>query len=85
MSNQNNIKKLIIKKPLTLDCGKIIHNYPIAYETYGTLNKNKDNAILAFHALTGDQYVTGVNPITNKTILLKGSRGIGLEKLVELL
>ena len=26
----------------------------------------KDNAILVFHALTGDQFVTGVNPVTNK-------------------
>ncbi len=66
MSNEKTIKTVIIKKPLTLDCGKVINNYPIAYETYGTLNKNKDNAILAFHALTGDQFVSGVNPITNK-------------------
>ena len=61
-----NIKTLIIKKPLKLDCGKIIENYPIAYETYGSLNEKKDNAILIFHALTGDQFVTGVNPVTNK-------------------
>ena len=61
-----NIKKLDVKKPLKLDCGKTISNFPLAYETYGKLNKNKDNAILVFHALTGDQYVTGINPITNK-------------------
>ena len=28
--------------------------------------KKKNNAILIFHALTGDQFVTGNNPITNK-------------------
>ena len=67
MSTKKNIKKIIVKKPLTLDCGKIINNYPIAYETYGTLNEKKDNAILAFHALTGDQFVSGTNPITNKS------------------
>ena len=67
MNAKKNIKKIIIKKPLTLDCGKIINNYPIAYETYGTLNEKKDNAILAFHALTGDQFVSGTNPITNKS------------------
>ena len=67
MNDKKNIKKIIIKKPLTLDCGKIINNYPIAYETYGTLNEKKDNAILAFHALTGDQFVSGTNPITNKS------------------
>jgi homoserine O-acetyltransferase len=66
MNAKKNIKKIIIKKPLTLDCGKIINNYPIAYETYGTLNEKRDNAILAFHALTGDQFVSGTNPITNK-------------------
>ncbi len=67
MITKENIKKIIVKKPLTLDCGKIINNYPIAYETYGTLNEKKDNAILAFHALTGDQFVSGTNPITNKS------------------
>ena len=67
MNNKKNIKKIIIKKPLTLDCGKIINNYPIAYETYGTLNEKRDNAILTFHALTGDQFVSGTNPITNKS------------------
>ena len=60
------LKTLIVKNPLTLDCGKTIKDYPVAYETYGTLNEKKDNAILAFHALTGDQYASGVNPITNK-------------------
>ena len=67
MNAKKNIKKIIIKKPLTLDCGKIINNYPIAYETYGTLNEKRDNAILTFHALTGDQFVSGTNPITNKS------------------
>ena len=66
MNKNDNIKKIIIKKPLTLDCGKTINNYPLAYETYGALNEKKDNAILAFHALTGDQFVTGTNPVTNK-------------------
>ena len=61
-----NIKKLDVTKPLKLECGKTIKNFPLAYETYGKLSDNKDNAILVFHALTGDQFVTGSNPITNK-------------------
>ena len=61
-----NIKKLIVNQSLQLDCGKIINNFPIAYETYGTLNKNKNNAILVFHALTGDQFVANINPITKR-------------------
>ena len=61
-----NIKKLDVTKPLKLDCGKTIKDFPLAYETYGKLNDGKDNAILVFHALTGDQFVTETNPITNK-------------------
>ena len=61
-----NIKQLIITKPLKLDCGQTIKDFPIAYETYGELNEEKNNAILIFHALTGDQFVAGNNPITNK-------------------
>jgi homoserine O-acetyltransferase/O-succinyltransferase len=61
-----NIKQLIITKPLKLDCGQTIKDFPIAYETYGKLNNRKNNAILIFHALTGDQFVTGKNPMTNK-------------------
>ena len=66
MNNVNNIKKIIVDKPLKLDCGKVINNFPIAYETYGVLNKKKNNAILIFHALTGDQFVSGINPVTKK-------------------
>ena len=61
-----NTKQIIITKPLKLDCGQIIKDFPIAYETYGELNEKKNNAILVFHALTGDQFVAGKNPLTNK-------------------
>ena len=66
MNKLDKVKRIIIKKTLKLDCGKSISNFPIAYETYGRLNENKDNAILVFHALTGDQFASGVNPVTNK-------------------
>jgi homoserine O-acetyltransferase len=52
--------------PLKLSCGVEISNFPIAYQTYGELNKDRSNAILIFHALTGDQYVASQNPITQK-------------------
>ena len=61
-----NIKKISVSKPLKLDCGETVSDFPLAYETYGRLNRNKDNAILVFHALTGDQFVAGTNPVTKK-------------------
>ena len=66
MSKFDSIKKLIVKDQLKLDCGQTISDFPIAYETYGKLNSKKDNAILVFHALTGDQFASDINPITKK-------------------
>ena len=77
MDNLTEIKKIIVKKPLKLDCGQEISNFPLAYETYGKLNENKDNAILVFHALTGDQFASGINPITKKDGWWKYALGPG--------
>lgn len=52
-------KYLTLDRPILLDCGKILDNITIAYETYGKLNENKDNAILVLHALTGDAHAAG--------------------------
>jgi len=49
-----------------LDSGVSLKDLTIAFKTYGKLNKNRNNAILVCHALTGDQYVSGHNPITNR-------------------
>ena len=65
-SVNKNLKKLIINHSLELDCGKTIKDFPIAYETYGKLNEKKNNAVMVFHALTGDQFVTGINPVTKR-------------------
>ena len=57
----------MFQKPIKLDCGKTIKNFPLLLTRLtGKLSDNKDNAILVFHALTGDQFVTNINPITNK-------------------
>ena len=48
-----------LDSPIELDCGKTLENVTVAYETYGELNKNKDNAILVLHALTGDAHAAG--------------------------
>jgi homoserine O-acetyltransferase len=36
-----NIKQITVTKPLKLDCGQTIKDFPIAYETYGRLNEKK--------------------------------------------
>ena len=53
-------------RALRLDAGVTIAPWQIAYETYGTLNEAKSNAVLVCHALTGDQYVASTNPVTGK-------------------
>jgi homoserine O-acetyltransferase len=47
---------------LTLHDGQAFGPVTLAYETYGELNENRDNAVLVFHALSGSQHVAGVNP-----------------------
>ena len=64
--NFDNINKLTINKKLLLDCGIQLDKFDIAFETYGKLDQKKTNAILVFHALSGDQFVTGINKVTGK-------------------
>ena len=51
---------------LRLDAGVDLAPLTIAYQTYGTLNAAKSNAILICHALTGDQHVNNIHPLTGK-------------------
>ncbi len=45
-------------KPFTLESGVTLTQYHLAYTTYGKLNKNKDNAVWIFHALTANSEAT---------------------------
>jgi homoserine O-acetyltransferase/O-succinyltransferase len=45
--------------PLVLESGEILPSLTLAYETYGRLNRDKSNAILVCHALSGDAHVAG--------------------------
>ncbi len=47
------------KKLLSLDCGRSLPEFTLAYETYGELNHDKNNALLICHALSGDQHAAG--------------------------
>ena len=53
-------------QPLKLDCGVDLAPFQIAYQTYGELNADRSNAILICHALTLDQHVANVHPLTGK-------------------
>jgi homoserine O-acetyltransferase len=55
-----------LETPLVLESGSVVTGLRIAYQTYGTLNAKKSNAVLICHALTGDQHVANVHPVTGK-------------------
>ncbi|MDA0765949.1 MAG: homoserine O-acetyltransferase [Verrucomicrobia bacterium] len=48
--------------PILLREGGSLPQIRVAYETWGTLNADKSNVILIFHALSGSQHVSGYNP-----------------------
>lgn len=60
------VATLATDKPLLLACGAEIASFPLSYQTYGTLNADKSNAILVCHGLTGDQYLASTHPVTGK-------------------
>ncbi len=59
-------RTLVLGQPLPLDSGRELAGVEVAYETFGELAADKSNAVLIFHALTGDQFVAGTNPVTGK-------------------
>ena len=48
-----------LSEDLILEGGERLKEATIVYETYGKLNKEKSNAILVCHALSGDAHVVG--------------------------
>lgn len=81
MDTFNTIKIFDTASPLALDGGGSLGPIDVAYETWGSLNATKSNVMLLCHALTGDQFAAGDNPVTGK----KGwwDRLIGPDKLFD--
>jgi homoserine O-acetyltransferase len=52
-------RRFVSVGPLELETGGRLPDVVVAYETWGTLNAARDNAVLVEHALTGDSHVTG--------------------------
>ena len=53
-------QSLHFEAPLPLQSGTSIRAYDLAFETYGTLNADKSNAVLICHALNASHHVAGV-------------------------
>ena len=51
---------------LPLNCGVVLQQVDVAYETYGTLNAARTNAILVLHAFSGDAHAAGVSKDTGQ-------------------
>ena len=48
-------------EPLGLASGAVLRDYSLAYETYGSLNAAKSNAVLVCHALNASHHVAGTH------------------------
>ncbi|MCC7549737.1 MAG: homoserine O-acetyltransferase [Burkholderiales bacterium] len=52
-------KRVDFQRPLPLRSGAVIDRYELAYESYGTLNAARSNAVLVCHALNASHHVAG--------------------------
>jgi homoserine O-acetyltransferase/O-succinyltransferase len=71
MSEQNSIgivspQTAHFSEPLTLKSGEVLPQFDLVYETYGTLNTAKSNAVIVCHALSGNHHVAGKYAETDK-------------------
>jgi len=71
-------QKYTLPEELTLESGEKLGPVTLAYETFGKLNADKNNAILVCHALTGDSHVAEPDGWWSKLIGL--GKGIDTNK-----
>jgi len=53
-------------QPLALTSGGVINEYDLVYETYGTLNSERSNAVLICHALSSNHHVAGYHSMQDR-------------------
>lgn len=56
----------VSSETFAFDSGQTLPGFTLRYETYGTLNAARDNAILICHALSGDHHCAGVHAPTDR-------------------
>ena len=61
-------QSLHFAQPLPLKSGAVLNDYTLVYETYGTLNADKSNAVLVCHALNASHHVAGTYEDQDKSL-----------------
>ncbi len=56
----------VSSQPLVCEGGSVLPSFTLRYETYGTLNKARDNAVLICHALSGDHHCAGIHNLSDR-------------------
>lgn len=54
------------EETFTFECGRSLPGFQLRYETYGRLNRARDNAILICHALSGDHHCAGIHSLEDR-------------------
>ena len=65
MSQENSVgvvvpQRVRFNEPMQLKSGSLLPGFDLVFETYGTLNSARSNAVLVCHALSGGHHVAGV-------------------------
>ena len=61
-------QRMHFNQALAMANGSALADYELVYETYGTLNAQRSNAVLICHALNASHHVAGVSPTNPKDI-----------------
>lgn len=66
MSLENSVgvvapQRVCFNEPMLLKSGAQLPGFELVFETYGTLNAARSNAVLVCHALSGDHHVAGIS------------------------